>query len=154
MKFFTSVLFSFFYIQSSEALCRLEKNIRDGSFVEIKIGQNVLIDVESYKEFDDNLFFATGPIFGKPEIGVIDCITGKRITIVKAKNISKAYPNGADYFRLKFVKKIKNEFLIKYYYGFDVDKLDFKKLEITQNSRTSIYRKKSERINLAALKRK
>lgn len=52
---------------------------------------------------------------------VCDNDSHKILTLVKPKNIIPAYPDGTDYFELKGYKGNQVEF----YYGADVDKIDF-----------------------------
>lgn len=78
------------------------------------------------------LIFSVSPIYGKP--GLYMAICGKPIktsTLVFPSNIDKAYTEGADYFELKSVNS--NE--IKFYYGADVDSINFTHFRSEQNLR-------------------
>lgn len=106
-----------------------------GGYRELTIGEYRITDVESFKVLNKKVFFATSPIYGKPEIGVIDCSSGKKTTVVAPKNKDKGYPDGSDFFRIKEVKvnpKTKT-YTVRYYYAPDVDKQDFKKFELKKN---------------------
>ena len=136
------IILSILYFRNSEASCDFEKKIKDGGYVELTLKRNVLVDVVNYIENDDVFFFSTGPIYGKPEVGAIDCKSGKKKILVIAKNTNSTYPNGADFFKLKSVERIgKNNFLIKYFFSRDVDHQDFKKFEIDKNLESLKFRK-------------
>ncbi len=101
-----------------------------------------LVDIDSYKVVGSKLFYSTGPVYGKPEIGIIDCVSAINKTVVFAENKEGSYPYGSDYFRLKKVTKelSTNVYNIQYWYGADVDKIDFNKFENDQNLKTFIFK--------------
>ncbi|MBC7712387.1 MAG: hypothetical protein H7177_03560 [Rhizobacter sp.] len=101
-----------------------------------------LIDIDSYKVIGNKLFYTTGPVYGKPEIGIIDCVSAINKTIVFPENKQGSYPYGSDVFRLKKVTKklTANVYNIQYWYGADVDKIDMKKFENDQNLKTFIFK--------------
>lgn len=112
--------------------CRYKEKFVDGHR-QIEINGIRLVDVESFKILDRQFIFALSPIYGKPKIGVIDCKTKKIRTLVKAKNFLKGYPHGADFFRIKEVSKVGDEYRISYFYSKNVDAEDFKNFEIKEN---------------------
>ena len=65
---------------------------------------------------------------------MVDCDspTLKPVTLVAAKTFNSAYPKGADFFELKSVTGQR----IIYYYGRDVDEIDFKSLRSARNARS------------------
>lgn len=111
MNFLKIILFvSVMFLSEINALaeCKIEESTASsGGYRELLVGRNKLIDVDSFKEFDGKVFYATSPIYGRPEIGLIDCGSDKRILIVSPKNIDKFYPYGADFYRLKDITKDK-----------------------------------------------
>lgn len=133
-------LFPFLNAHAKVDICDFKKTTKDGGFQEFNIKENVLTDVESYRIIGHYLFFATSPIYGKPEIGAVNCKDGKRFSIVKPKNLVEGYPDGADFFRIKDVKKLKNGFKISYYYAENVDKQDFKKFETKNNLKSILFK--------------
>ena len=100
-----------------------------------------IMDIESYKVVDKKLFYSAGPVYGKPEIGVIDCISAIKEEVVPAENKQGKYPYGSDFFRINKVSKNLGQkyYLIEYYYGADVDQIDFKKFENSENLKTFKY---------------
>ena len=80
------------------------------------------------------LVYAVGPVYGSPGVFLVDCVspTPKPVTLVAAKTFNSAYPKGADFFELKSVAGRR----IIYYYGHDVDAIDFKLLRSAPNERS------------------
>jgi hypothetical protein len=70
------------------------------------------------------LVFSVSPIYGKPGIYLANCIenNSKPVRLAAPQTIDKAYPNGADYYELKSVSGRD----VFFYYGRDVDEIDFK----------------------------
>jgi hypothetical protein len=101
-----------------------------------------LVDIDSYEVVGTKLFYATGPIYGKPEIGIIDCISSVKTTIIFPEHKQSNYPYGSDYFRIKKVSKklTSNSYNIQYYYASDVDKIDFNKFENDNNLKIFIFK--------------
>ena len=102
-------------------------------------------DITGLKVIDNILFFSTSPIYGKPEVGAINCQTGKKYNLIKAKNITKGYMDGSDYFKIKSVKKIPGGYGYKvfYYYIADIDNGEMKKIETLSNLRIIKFRLQS-----------
>src|SRR3990172_2261085 len=73
----------------------------------------------------DMLIHTVSPIYGKPGLFTRSCSTGQTRRIVAPKTVSKAYPDGADYFRLHSVS-LKAPGKIRFYYAPAVDKVDFR----------------------------
>lgn len=118
----------------------LESISSSGGYRILQIDKIKLDDVVSFKELDNKIFYATSPIYGKSEIGLIDCKNHSRAQIVAPQNLNKAYPDGADFFRIKEVSKEKNNsYKISYFYIADVDSKDFKNLENQKNLKTVVY---------------
>ncbi|MBW2058022.1 MAG: hypothetical protein JRJ26_11050 [Deltaproteobacteria bacterium] len=70
------------------------------------------------------LIYSVSPIYGQPGIFLLDCRSLETKTIVGPRNISKAYPNGSDYFELQsFSRDLSGT--IYFYYAPDVDQVDF-----------------------------
>lgn len=74
---------------------------------------------------EKSLVFSSSPIYGKPGVFKVPC-DRERSTLemlVSPKNINSAYPDGADYFELKEIK----DRSLHFFYGADVDSIDFNK---------------------------
>jgi hypothetical protein len=69
---------------------------------------------------DGRLIYSTSPIYGKPGIYVLDCVSGKVSRIVGPRTKVKGYPDGADYFAISSVRKARG-FVIEYYYAENID---------------------------------
>jgi len=70
------------------------------------------------------LVYSTSPIYGKPGLYLFDCISTKTKRVVGPRTITKAYPDGADYFEL-YSGASSSEEKIYFYYGPNVDEIDF-----------------------------
>jgi hypothetical protein len=69
------------------------------------------------------LVFSASPIYGKPGIFVLNCMTRRTRRIVRPRTVNRAYPDGADYFELH--RASGNEpATISFYYAPDVDSMD------------------------------
>jgi hypothetical protein len=75
---------------------------------------------------DKTLVYTTSPIYGKPGIYVFDCDSNHVKRIVSPGTITKAYPDGADYFELQDISR-EYPLIVYFYYAPDVDKVDFNK---------------------------
>ncbi|UCZ57639.1 hypothetical protein LGV61_05010 [Desulfurispirillum indicum] len=80
-----------------------------------------------------SLIFSSSPIYGKPGIFELICSYDDLtlITLMASENIYSAYPDGADYFELKEVVDGK----LWFYYGADVEVIDFNDFRIEANIR-------------------
>jgi hypothetical protein len=139
MSSILAVLFSVYISVAAESVCKPIRSIQDGGAKRLTVNGNVLNDVDSFYVVDDYLFFATGPLYGRPEVGVVDCGSGLRRTIVAAKTISKEYPRGADIFRLKEITRSKGAYLVSYFYSPRVDTVDFKEFENEGNLKKAFF---------------
>jgi hypothetical protein len=71
------------------------------------------------------LVYTTSPVYGRPGVYVYDCDSNKLSRILAARNMNKAYPNGADYLELRSVSST-DPVVVFLYYAPDVDTVDFK----------------------------
>ena len=80
------------------------------------------------------LVYTVSPVYGAPGVFLVDCVSPvpTPITLVAATTYNPAYPKGADFFELKSVTGRR----ITYYYGHDVDGIDFKLLRSAPNERS------------------
>lgn len=85
---------------------------------------------------NDLLVFSVAPIYGKPGICKFSCTDGTMIKLVAAKTISKAYPDGADFFELQRLDA-KNS-IIYYYYHPDIGATSLNQDKWTRNDLYSI----------------
>ena len=100
-----------------------------GGFLQLSIkpqaspARFVADDITGFAWFGTESFiFSTSPIYGSPGVFLASCGGTLRIkTLVAPKTIDAAYPKGADYFELRAIRGNRIEF----YYGADVDKIDF-----------------------------
>ena len=134
---FCITIFAFMLLgTNAKAVCELvESSASDGGYRVLQIGKHKLVDVDSFKEIGERVFYATSPVYGKPEIGMIDCRSDKRTQLVAPQKFEKAYPDGTDFFRLKDVikNKSKGDFTLRYFHVPDVDSQDFKNIEKKKN---------------------
>lgn len=124
---------------NARAVCEIkESTATSGGYRELQVGGHKLVDVDSFKEVDEKVFYATSPVYGKPEIGMIDCGSYKYTQLVAPKNIDKSYPDGTDFFRLKDIIKDKKTgiYTLRYFYAPNVDSENFKNFEIERNLRS------------------
>jgi hypothetical protein len=77
---------------------------------------------------DGVLVYTTSPIYGNPGVFVYSCGLRQTKRIVPPRTLTKAYPDGADYFQLKSISTVQPA-IIYFYYGPDVDALDMKSFE-------------------------
>ena len=110
----------------------LQLNLRD----EFKRFNHIANDITGLAWITrDSLIFSTSPVYGKPGVFIVTCQHPPKIaTIVKPTNIDDSYPDGADYFELRSI----TDSHIRYYYGFDVDNIDFTHFRADQNLREAI----------------
>jgi hypothetical protein len=71
----------------------------------------------------NSLVFSSSLIYGVPRLFVVTCDheQSRLKMLVGPENIDSSYPDGADYFELKELKGNR----MKFYYGADVDSIDF-----------------------------
>lgn len=82
----------------------------------------ILRDVTGVGILSEYSFVATtSPIYGRPGLYFLNCRASNMKLLVAPQSINKSYPEGADYFELESLAMNK----ISYYYGVDVDKVDF-----------------------------
>lgn len=83
---------------------------------------------------EKSLLFSSSPIYGKP--GIFEVMCGREQPALKMlvgpKNIRPAYPDGADYFELKEARGRH----VRFYYGADVDRIDFNDFRSEEYLRT------------------
>jgi hypothetical protein len=72
------------------------------------------------------LVYTTSPIYGVPGLYVYGCDSSRATRIVAPRTVTKAYPDGDDFFELKRVSAGKPA-TAYFYYAPDVEKVDFTK---------------------------
>ena len=101
-----------------------------GGFLILTTGKNVRSSVNDVTGMiwasDKTLVYTTSPIYGKPGVYMIDCNSNHMKRIVSPGTITKAYPDGADYFELQGVSR-GNPTIVHFYYAPNVDNVDFNK---------------------------
>lgn len=82
---------------------------------------------------NSELVYTISPVYGVSGVYAVDCGSpmAKPIRLVAPMTYNPAYPKGADFFELKSVVGR----LITYYYGRDVDTIDFTLLRTPPNER-------------------
>ena len=82
------------------------------------------------------LVYSSSPVYGRPGVFLVTCDykSHQPTTLVSPTNIDTAYPDGADYFELRSVTGRR----IDFYYGPDVDKIDFKNFHSASNLHTTM----------------
>ncbi len=99
-----------------------------GGFLMLTTGQDGRISVNDVTGMiwaaDRTLVYTTSPIYGKPGLYVFDCDSSHVKRIVSPGTITKAYPDGADYFELQGISR-GDPAIVNFYYAPDVDKVDF-----------------------------
>jgi hypothetical protein len=70
------------------------------------------------------LVYTGGPIYGIPGVYVYSCDSDKVKRIIAPRTITKAYPDGADFFELEGISSGKPA-TVYFYYAPDVDKVNF-----------------------------
>ncbi|MGZ0019902.1 hypothetical protein [Nitrosomonas sp. wSCUT-2] len=80
---------------------------------------------------EESLVFSSGPIYGKPGIFEITCAHEQPSLrrLIGPQNINLSYPDGADYFELKEI----NDRRLHFFYGIDVDEIDFDEFRTEKN---------------------
>jgi hypothetical protein len=114
----------------SDCQVSLTRNRENGALEMYLDGEKQAPDVTSLIPLTGMVIYATGPIYGEPGIHSLSCGHEPK-TLVSAKNISKGYPAGADYFELE---KYDNG-VVSYLYLPDVDSADFDKMQAAKNKR-------------------
>jgi hypothetical protein len=115
------------------------KTSSQGGFLQLYIGHDqdhlahVADDVTGIAwATSTSLVFSVSPVYGSPGIFLVTCSDNLNIKmLVGPNNIDKAYPQGADYFELRSI--IGHE--IQFYYGDDVDKINFSQWRSSKNMR-------------------
>jgi hypothetical protein len=76
--------------------------------------------------------YSVSPVYGSPGVFLAKCAAPRKVTVLVApSNIDRAYPKGADYFEIRSITGHQ----IEYFYGDDVDKIDFTQLRSDKNLR-------------------
>jgi hypothetical protein len=108
----------------------LSRNRENGALEMYLDGEREAPDVTSLIPLADQVIYATGPIYGEPGIHSLACGHEPR-TLVSAKNISKGYPAGADYFELEKYERG----VVSYLYVRDIDSSDLDEMKSAKNKR-------------------
>jgi hypothetical protein len=116
---------------SPNGQCEVTLKISErGGFLILTTGKNVRSSVNDVTGMiwasDKTLVYTTSPIYGKPGVYIIDCNSNHMKRIVSPWTITKAYPDGADYFELQSITR-GNPTVVHFYYAPDVDSVDFEK---------------------------
>jgi hypothetical protein len=101
----------------------LKRNQENGALEMYLDGKKAATDVTSLIALKDAVIYATGPIYGEPKISSLTCGNDSR-TLVMAKNTSKYYPAGIDYFELEKY----DAGTVSYLYIRDIDSPDLEKM--------------------------
>ncbi len=80
----------------------------------------------------DTLVYTTSPSYGIPGVFAYSCDSNGIKRLAAPRTLSKAYPNGADYFELQGISSA-NPVTVYFYYAPDVDAMD------TKNFKTPAY---------------
>lgn len=80
------------------------------------------------------LAYSVSPIYGRPGLYVVDCKSAKSRRLLGPTTKTPAYPDGTDFFELKSVT-LKPIPTLAYYYGADVDRIDFREFRTKKNVR-------------------
>lgn len=102
---------------------QLTRNRENGALELYVDGKKLAPDVTSLIPLSDRVVYATGPIYGEPGIHSLACGHAPKV-LVSAKNVSKGYPAGADYFELEKY----DDAVVSYLYIRDVDSPDLEKM--------------------------
>jgi len=114
-----------------------------GGFLQLSIQSNtgklvhMADDITGFLWIDEkSLVFSSSPIYGKPGIFEVICDRDQPTLkmLVAPKNVSSAYPDGADYFELKETKGRH----VQFYYGADVDSIDFNEFRTEKYLRSMV----------------
>lgn len=108
----------------------LSRNRENGALEMYLDDKKEASDVTSLISLADSVIYATGPVYGSPGIRSLTCGHKPKI-LVSAKNISKGYPAGTDYFELEKY----DQGLVSYLYIRDIDSADLDKLRAAKNKR-------------------
>ena len=96
-------------------------------------------DVTGFLWADEkSLVFSSSPIYGKSGIFEVTCNREQPTLkmLVGPKNINSAYPDGSDYFELKEIRG-RN---LQFFYGVDVDSIDFNEFRTGKYLRSLMLR--------------
>lgn len=120
-----SVLTATMTASGSLTKCGFELLHAESDTRELRIGSVRIADITRVLERDGLLFFSTSPLYGTPEIGVVDCNDGARFRIVSAKHTTPAYPSGTDYFELRDAYSVPGGYRLQFLHADDIDAVDF-----------------------------
>jgi hypothetical protein len=116
------------------------QSVQMGGFFQLQIIRQdiVLIEVDDVNGIvpigNEKYIYAVGSIYGnRPGLYLFDAATKREVVLRKAENVTRGYPNGADYYEL--AKCVIADHVINYYFTEDPDKTDF------SNFRTKYYLK-------------
>ncbi len=112
----------------------------EGDTKRLTMEDHLIEDVSGLFYVEGFVFFSASPIYGIPEIGVVQCSDLKRTRLLAARHITEAYPDGTDYFELKEVSKKEGAYEISYYYFPDVAAGDFSTFRTPPNLKVFNYR--------------
>ena len=119
---------------SPNGTCKAVLNISSlGGFLELTLQKDnnkstTIKDVTGIAWFgNEKLVYTTSPIYGTPGVYVYSCESNRVKRVVTARNVDKAYPDGADYFELRSISNT-SPIVVFFYYAPHVDKADFKNL--------------------------
>ena len=120
-----------FYSPNGRCLATLKVGKMGGMLV-LSLGKDAgrqIKDVTGMAWISDGiLVYTTSPIYGIPGVYVYSCDSRRSKRIVAPRTINNAYPDGADYFRLKRISQTTPS-TVYFYYVPDVDLPDVKNLE-------------------------
>ncbi len=110
-----------------------------GGFLQLSIGRDkdnlahIADDITGIAwATSSTLIYSVSPVYGNPGVFLVTCTDDHKITtLVSAKHLDSAYPKGSEYFEIRSISGDR----VEYYYGDDVDKIDFKKLRYERNIR-------------------
>lgn len=125
--------------QLKESQCIIElKTNGMGGYIDLAISFQKSIKELQYSDITgigwinkDKVVFTASPIYGKSGLYLIDCSKQQVDQIKQAKNKSKTYPEGSDYFELYQIKPSESEVL--FYYSKDVDLINFNQFRKDKN---------------------
>jgi hypothetical protein len=116
---------------SPNGTCKAVLNISSlGGFLELTLQKDknksaTIKDVTGIAWFgNEKLVYTTSPMYGTPGVYAYSCESNRVKRIVTARNVNKAYPDGADYFELRNISNT-TPIVVFFYYAPDVDKADF-----------------------------
>lgn len=84
------------------------------------------------------LTYSVSPIYGKPGLFRFDCESKQTEVLVAPRTKSASSPDGSDYFELEGASSSTGE--VCYFYGEDVEKIDFKAFRSPEHLRCSKWK--------------